>query len=684
MSKQALRRRNRPAKRPARSAKRCRQTAPIGQSTLAHPDNVAPRHRRLASRARALGYYALYLAPIGVAVSFNAAYAYWLVSGVAIATLVWWLWSASAWRRLVALLLNGASSLANFLLAASLYVQGTGFNTQFFYHLDGETFAIARQAFAPLFFGSWVYWLVLCLYPLSLPRALWMDRHRGTGRIAITALIGVFAYAPLASFLVHGYSRLDEERGATIVPKTPPPAIVASALAQPRDLVLIFAESMEATYSRREIFGNDLTPRLSALAMQGVRFDDMRQVEHTGSTIDGMVAALCAQPLRSPAAWANINSLLPNVDVPLSGELCLGDVLLAHGYRTVFLGGAPLAFAGKGAFLGAHGFQERHGRASLASRLSDPGDASGWGVRDDRLFAFADELLDEWTDDPKPFALTVLTLDTHHPSGLPSASCGKRPGAQGRMEFAVRCSDRLVADFIERVRTRFPDAVVALFSDHLAHRNDFARTLGANAGERRLRFAVWGPGIEPRGVHKAGTHFDVMPTLLDLLGFEQWLRHNFGASLLRFDSPWFALGPEAFPTVAHTLPAMRMNPGAQIVFEAKGPVIRVDGRRLLATHHGLSLDHAIFAIEFDSSGNVVGFGSSDTLDGFGPSERAHGESGAGRWLIGVSSNETFNRSFLPDADVKLTYFIGRFGAEDFIVRPLWWRETVDVPPAFDP
>ena len=65
-------------------------------------------------------YCVLYVAPIAVAVSFNPAYAYWLLSGVAVAGLVVWWWNLGAWHRLTAFAVNGATSFANLLLAASL------------------------------------------------------------------------------------------------------------------------------------------------------------------------------------------------------------------------------------------------------------------------------------------------------------------------------------------------------------------------------------------------------------------------------------------------------------------------------------------------------------------------------------------------------------------------------------
>lgn len=625
-------------------------------------------------------YYLLYLIPVAAAVSFDSAYAYWLLSGIGISLFVVWLWRGGIWQRLAALVLNAVTTLANIALASSLYLQGTGFNAPFFHHLDGETFAIAREAFAPLFYGALVYLLVLCVWPLTLRR---QGDAAVRARLAVAGTVGLVCYAPLISLVGFGVGRLGDEREATIIPQTLPESIVVETLAEPRNLVLVFAESLEATYSRIGVFDEDLTPRLSELARHGTRFTDMRQVRDTEATITGMVAAMCALPLRAGFSWENINALLPNVDAPLPGQSCLADVLSAHGYRTAYLGGAPLAFAGKGKFLSAHGFHEHYGRQALQTRFPNASQSSGWGVHDDALFAFAEEKLQEWSRDDRPFMLALLTLDTHHPSGLPSTSCGPEADTEG-MEFAVRCSDRLLAEFIEGVRERHPTTVLALLSDHLAHRNDLSGVLNAHAGDRRLRFAVWAPGAAAKVVDKPGTHFDVMPTLLDFLGFEKWRRHNLGASLLRFDSSWFALGPDAFPALTQSLPPIRLRRGEQVVFEAKGPLIRVDGRKLLANVEGLALEEGepgIFAVEFHGDGRVAGFRGNRSMEEFSQALRESPRPDS--LLLGLSANDAFNRRFVPDAPAKLTYFTGRYGTDAFVVTPLWWRKTVDVSAVLD-
>lgn len=615
-------------------------------------------------------YGALYVAPIVVAVSFNLAYAYWLLSGVAVAALVAWWWHLGGWHRLTALVVNGVTSFANLLLAASLYVQGVGFNAQFFYHLDGETFAIARQAYAFVFFGAWIYWLTLCAIPLALGwRKADGAKRLLPGRFAAVAgVVAITAYAPVLSFVFFVLGLGDPPPVAQDV-NSPMVEMEVEALQDPKSLVLIFAESLEATYSRRDIFGDDFTPQLTALAQKGANFGDIQEVNNTGSTIAGMVGAMCALPLRSPVPWEHLNTVLPNVDVPLPGVACLGDVLTAHGYRTVFMGGAPLGFAGKGKFLAAHGFAEVHGAADLLPLLQDPDYRSGWGIHDDTLFEFAMRKLDVLAEGAAPFALTLLTLDTHHPSGLPSGSCPDRGREGSDMEFAIRCSDRLLSRFIEDVRSRYDEVVVALFSDHLAHRNELFGTLRKHANSRRLRFSVWGTDVEPVRIGRTGTHYDVMPTLLDFLGFENWLDHNLGASLLRADSPWFGLDKAETTTITQDLPGIHLKLDSEIIFKADGPTIEIDGRRIMATNEGLPLRNAIFALKFDETGDFVGFRDGEFVDEF------LAETDEGMW-VGVSTSDRFNAYLVSGEPSKLALFAGCFDADGPVAKPLWWRERL--------
>ena len=369
--------------------------------------------------AAAALYYCLHLLPAAASLAFDALHLLWVLSCLFLATAVRWLWACGGIAgRLTALALNAASAFANLLLAVSLYVQGTVFNLQFFFHANWETLLVAMQVMAPLFFGACAYLLLVGIWPCLLAANGRRPRRRA---IAGAVAVGLCLNAPILSLGRHDLSQAAAALNAVLVPKPPHRNIAPVSLDNPQNLVLIFAESLESAYSRADIFGEDLTPELTALAAQGLRFTDMRQVSHTGWSTGAMIAAQCATGL----SWTGFSN------VRMRGAQCLGDLLAAHGYRTIFMTGTRLEFGGLGGFHLAHGFDELHGLTSLTRQLEDSlhqerWGRSGWGLHDDALFALALEKLAA-LDAASPFALVLATMDTHGPRGFPSPSCTPPP-----------------------------------------------------------------------------------------------------------------------------------------------------------------------------------------------------------------------------------------------------------------
>ena len=613
-----------------------------------------------------------------------AIYLLWFASAALGTTVMRWLWEdGGVPRRVSALGLSVLASFASVLLVISLIVQGTFFNAQFFFHAEWPTIVLASKALAPFFFGLWAYWLVVNGWLCLLPRGQ-RGRRKAAAAAGLAALAATFNL-PFLCFVWYAAAETAAKRQALLVPK-PPLADGQPAATTARDLVFIFAEGLEDTLGEPGIVGSNMTPRLTALARQGLRFTSLQQVAHTGWTTGAFVAAQCAVPL-GPSAHAT--SLLSpfDFDVGLPGAQCLGDRLSAHGYRTVFMGGAPLAFGGKGTFLAQHGFAERHGLHTLRPLLADPDYVSDWGIFDDSLFALALDKLAALQGADAPFALTLLTLDTHAPRGHPSASCGT-PAPDAGKAFAVRCADRLIADFIATVRVRHPAALVVLFSDHLVtFDNALWRRLAPYRTQRRLRFVAWGPDVAPGVVDRPGTHFDVAPTVLELLGIPGWERHNLGASLLRHHSPWFAHPNADQLRFVFELPNLRFSSGADVTFDPAGPTIEVGGLRLLATGAGLTFDDAVFALAWSALPDAVDVRHFEDDGAF----EAFAAWAAGRSVLGVSTQPAFNQKLVGAAGVPLaresppaTFFAGRAGAP----RPaplveiagwLYARQTVALP-----
>lgn len=284
------------------------------------------------------------------------------------------------------------------------------------------------------------------------------------------------------------------------------------------NLVFIHVESVERTYFDESIFPG-LTPRLRELEAQGTSFTDVRQIGMTGYTIAGIVASQCGIPLSALGFEGN---RMASMDRYLPGAVSLSDLLNRQGYHLIYMGGAPLWFAGKGTFHRTHGFHEVLGREELTPLLQDPGYLNNWGLYDDSLFDLAFARFEELSTSGRPFGLFMLTLDTHHPEGHRSRRFADVTYGDGSnpMLNSIRASDELIHHFVSRLREspHGANTVIVIASDHLALPNTATSLLAK--GNRRNLFLVLEPGRkEAVQVDRRGSTLDIGPTLLPFLGF---------------------------------------------------------------------------------------------------------------------------------------------------------------------
>jgi phosphoglycerol transferase MdoB-like AlkP superfamily enzyme len=448
-----------------------------------------------------------------------------------IALMTGFLVSMAGRGRMVRIALAGLATLfaaANTALSTSFITQGLPFNDAFFAHLDGTTLAMAWRTDGPRL-------AAMALYVVAAPVAVYLLTARPAGavgrgagvhlvpKLAALGLSVALSY-PLAAFA--DYRGAKAEASARLLTeiarvRAEPDAAVVPAGA-PRNLVLIYLESVEETFFDETLFP-DLVPNLTRLRDEAVWFGGMRQYPGTGWTIAAMVASQCGVPLLSEM-WGN--DILTTIDNPFARITCLGEHLKQAGYATAFVGGATLKFAGKGNFLRDNGFDIRLGLDELPNT-----GAHKWGLYDADTFAHAQELFDGLAGGEAPFLLSVLTLDTHFPDGMPSPGC--RPYAEDALLMldAVHCTDQLVAAFVERIRSSPAgrDTVVAIMSDHLFMEGEVEALL--DRGKRRPFFFLLDPARSPVRLEGPATHFDIAPTLLEAVGLPG-ARFAFGHSLL--------------------------------------------------------------------------------------------------------------------------------------------------------
>jgi len=298
------------------------------------------------------------------------------------------------------------------------------------------------------------------------------------------------------------------------------PAAVALMEGKRRNLILIYVESLEETYSDQALFGADLLAPLRTVG--GRSLPAYRAAPGATWTIAALVATQCGIPLT--VYDDDIRSVKAERTF-LRGATCLGDILQARGYRNVFMGGAPLSFSGKGEFLQDHGYEERWGKKKwLDAGARPPGtpdpEMGGWGMYDDALLERARARLAELHAEGQPFNLTLLTLDTHNPNGYLSPRCRRDAvnGSEEAFRAIVGCTSAQLARFVRFVRDEgyLKDTTLVIIGDHPAVGNPVDAKLRSVADRRVFNLFV---GAQPFPAHvQPLVSFDMFPTLLEITG----------------------------------------------------------------------------------------------------------------------------------------------------------------------
>lgn len=283
---------------------------------------------------------------------------------------------------------------------------------------------------------------------------------------------------------------------------------------RPRNLIVIYAESLEETYADQTIFGRDLLAPLKTV--RGQRFGDYGPAPGTNWTVAAMVATQCGVPLKVYSEYDVKRRDGERVFLPRA--TCLGDLLHARGYRNVFMGGAPLSFAGKGSFLRDHGYVETYGRDEWHKLGIQVGELNEWGLYDSALFERAQARLDQLHATGQPFNLTLLTLNMHNPHGFLSNRCRDKGGRD--FEGLVGCSSEQLAGFVRKVQDKgyLRDTTIVILGDHLATPNPAYEKLRQSNARRIFNMVITESPLQ-LGQQEL-LPFDFYPTLLELAGFD--------------------------------------------------------------------------------------------------------------------------------------------------------------------
>lgn len=281
------------------------------------------------------------------------------------------------------------------------------------------------------------------------------------------------------------------------------PARVATE--RPRNLVIVVQESMGAQFVG--FLGDErrLTPRIDALAEEGLAFTELysngtRSIRGLGAMSSGFQPLLGDGELKRPKSQSDFFSL--------------ASLLEPHGYQTSFIYGGEARFDNmRGWYLG-NGFDRVIEERDFDARAF----RSSWGVGDEDLLGKANEVFREQHASGRPFASVVFTSSNHAPFELPDDRIEWVAGVpRASVENAIRYADYSVGRFFDAARNEayYDHTIFVVVADHnvRVYGDDVVPVNGFH-----IPGIIVGKGVEPRRHDELCSQPDVLATALGELG----------------------------------------------------------------------------------------------------------------------------------------------------------------------
>ena len=438
--------------------------------------------------------------------------------------------------------------LSGILVAACYYISKNFPNVSFeqlIYSLlysEGTSMSAISEG---LFVGSIVIliFLIIILFPfyikLKTKTVFYLTIRKKEIKIPILPLPinCVFGYSLLVFFVCFGFTmyRLggihyfmnQMDRSSIFEDYYVNPKEVNVTFAQKKkNLIYIFVESLEmSTASSANGGGEDVSyiPHLEQISLDAINFSNgqklggAKQVDGVGWTVGGMVAQTAGIPLKIKIygnAYSGYSHFLP-------GVYSLGEILSDNGYRNYLMMGSDASFGGRNEYFTQHGNYELFDyNWAIENSLISQDYHEWWGYEDLKLFEYAKSKLLEIANSSEPFNFTLLTADTHFPSGYIDKSCEQNLPFEQHYANSFYCSDNMIYQFIEWLKQQdfYDDTVVVISGDHLTMQEGFYSNLATNY-ERVVYNAFLNTDLSDKYTkNRLFTTMDMYPTTLAALG----------------------------------------------------------------------------------------------------------------------------------------------------------------------
>ena len=314
----------------------------------------------------------------------------------------------------------------------------------------------------------------------------------------------------------------------------------STTVAKP-NVILIFIESMSASFMSS--FGNNekITPNLDAVAANSLFFTNLFA---TGTrTIRGMEAATLSIP---PTPGRSIVKRPNNTNL-----YTIGSVFKAQGYDRTFFYGGDGYFDNMNQFFGGNGFDiVDRGRGFLlgddfkGERTNiDDNEVTfenAWGVCDEDIFNKVLKEADKKYKNGKLFFDFIMTTSNHRPYTYPSGKIDI-PSGNSRAG-AVKYTDYAIGQFFEKAKQKpwFKNTVFVIMADHCA---SSAGRSEIDVANYHIPAIIYNSNKPAQKINTLASQIDVFPTLFGVFNWE-YTNRFYGKNILKMtpDEPRALVG----------------------------------------------------------------------------------------------------------------------------------------------
>ena len=272
-----------------------------------------------------------------------------------------------------------------------------------------------------------------------------------------------------------------------------------------KNIVIFLQESLGAQFVQATGGQKGITPKLNALAKEGILFTDMYS---NGTRSVRGIAGVTSGIFSIPGKGVVKRNKSQNDFFTFS------KILKPLGYHTSFIYGGESHFDNmKGWFLG-NGFDE----IIDETKFKNPKFVGTWGICDEEVVIRANEEFKKLHSKNKKFASLIFSTSNHNPFDFPDDKIKLIDGVSKKsVKNAIKYADFAIGRFIELAKKEqyYKDTIFIIVADHNV------RVYGNDAvpvNMFHIPAVILGDNIKPQVYSKLATQADLLATTLDLAG----------------------------------------------------------------------------------------------------------------------------------------------------------------------